>query len=493
MTGPTYTQSPHDRCLARTRAVSSNTRHRDHPFSTIAACFFSLVVSGHSSAFTSGQAPSLPPGMSPNVQVRVVDAYSGFPVAQAPVQVIGYPFLRVTDTDGWARFNGLPISIGGEIRVWTTPPDHGPASKEWTITTQDNWILVKVPPLSTTLSTGLIDPTSGGLFPLQGALPTEPPTLIDMEIEVPPNAFTVPVRIHFLPYPQHACFLHGMPQSAYMLGLVHVSVTDANGRPHSQTLGAPVVIRSTPYAVQGVDFESVFDLSTLAFQTYDYVLHEWIDEATSPSYDPQSGKIEYATLHFSFKACGVDQKAGPDGTLPPPAPKVDYKWSKCELVATATVYCGLYTNGASCSMSASESTTFSAELSAQLEQTYGAQAGNAALGSISAQVGVKISGTVGGSLTATSGSSSTVSIDHGSVAGDSCFSGVDRLYRVSKVYGVKVGDLELGIITVPTRCALDQERTFVQACCPGGGGEGPQNVPVYPHTLERKPSDCVES
>jgi hypothetical protein len=430
-----------------------------------------------------GAASTAPPV---RVNVRVIDSNTGAPVESAAVQLIGEPYLESTDKEGWTSFGRTRFVIGDTLRVWSTPQEHAPGAFQRVITDENTWITIKVPPKTGTLSTPLIDHTQGGTFSLSGTVATNPPSSVSVEIVVPPMAFGRDAQIHLLPYPEQAMWLHGVPSNHYLHGAVYVSLTDRNGRAMRETLSAPVKISVNPYHLNGADFEDSYNVATLTALTYDYVMNEWVQSPTPATYDPVTGMIEYETLHFS---CMTTSSEGPEGevsdTDPTPAPAPDpptigLQSTECRLAASAIVQCGMHMNSASVGLSATDGVEFSTELTGALEQTYGAEAGNAVLGKLSSSVGVSIGGTLGGTLSATSGVTASTSVEQGGSAwGGDCFSGSDEINVVWETYGVSIGGVSLGVISKPTMIVIDTKRAFDATCCeeepplPGGQPETP--------------------
>ncbi len=415
------------------------------------------------------------------LRVHVADVYTGQPIANAPVQLVGQPYLQTTNAAGWTEFSQLPVSDGGLVRLWTTPNGYAPGAAETVINSNISFVDLFVPPVDR-YSTGLIDPAVGGSFVLQGNLPTTPPTPFYMEIDVPRYALSQFSSINITPYPEHAIPRAGQAGNRFMFGAAHVNLRDAAGRKISEILAAPITIRVRPYAVSANMMATGINTADLRWHQYDYALHQWVTNPTPAAYNATTGLVTYKTNSFSLKSCsGPPPTAAP---APPPAPTFELKWRKCILRCNAGVSCGKYTNSCTVKITADDTVTIEASVLAELTAKYGAEAGNEMLGKLSSEIGFKLEGSLSTGVTTKTGKETEVKIAGGDTApGGKCYDGSDEIYEVHDVYGIKIGGVSIGVISKPVSVMVHMGPRSPNPSCPdcepipplGGGPRKPDN------------------
>ena len=404
---------------------------------------------------SNGQQPR--PTNNSSLTVSVFDAFSGVPIAGAPVQVIGNPYIKITDQDGRVTFTPTPGVPGENVRVWTTPEGYAPGAAEVHYTQMNEITSIGVVP-EDGYSTGLIDPAVGGTFVFTDTVHGWKDRQFYMEIVVPSGALSQQASITFSWYPTWAAFSNGIPEDRIQLGIIHLSLKNAQGDKISESLNSPITFKFRPYFTDG--FKGI-DTNDIVISRYNYDTHQFDTIGTPSRIDPVNELIEYDLAQFSI-ACSSSKPYSSPG-------KPIFSETKycSEGGVEVHVTCGEYNEDGSIMIEKGTSATLSSNLRSTLEAEYKENIG-IALQSIEMKCKVALSYEQGKSLTATTKETMVLSVKSGEKAWNKCYSGRCNLMSVHSQTEIKLPNGTIaGTIDHPFGVARKVIKFNFDSSCPG--------------------------
>lgn len=419
------------------------------------------------------------------LSVLVADGLSGDPIAGAPVQLIGEPYLLTTDTTGRVEFTQIALTTQS-VRLWTTPIGYSPGFREVSLPSRVN-VAMLTPVPEDRFSTGLITAAIGGSYVLSGTVGPDMESFY-MEIDVPPNALSQDASISITPYPTTAVGSHGTDPSSYPFAGFHANLRNFRGAKIQETFAVPVTFRIKGWHLDHLHDYDGLDPEWVALYRYDYQAHEFAEEPSIITVDTVNDLVVFQLSRLSivldkvipppgtealqrlwdwFRGDDDDDDGVPPGKGDPPSPEPEVDGPTYVCVPKPSnhpITCGVYNTTNLITIAKGTEVGMSAGLEAGIESTFGVEGGAAALAKIKGEIKAHVTVSFEGSLTASTSVAIQGGFTAGNPAGGSCYSGTVKNYIIYERYDVSAGGLVLGHFEVPTDIQPIRTLTWDTSC-----------------------------